>query len=221
VALVALAVVWVLGEVGLQTWQWSRGRGGGRSERASLVVLVVAGLVGGLAATPFRGLLVVPPAVALWSGFGVAAVGVAFRFWSIMVLGRFFRGVVTVQSDHEVVRRGPYRWIRHPSYLGALLGVVGFGLTGGGVAAALVTTAVIGMALAYRIAVEERALRAGLGAAYEEYAATTGRLLPRLRNRSDSSKPATPSCKWPNPPSTPRSGPACSGWRRRWTRAGW
>lgn len=184
VAVLVLAGVWVTGEFGLQVRQWRRGRGGGRSEWASLVVLIAAGSLCGLAATPVRGLLVLPSAVALWAGFALALVGVGFRFWSIVVLGRFFRGVVTVQADHEVVRRGPYRVLRHPSYLGALVGVFGFGLTGGSVAAALVTTAVLGLGLAYRIAVEERALRAGLGAAYDGYAATTGRLLPRLRRRA-------------------------------------
>lgn len=181
VAVLALAGVWLAGEVGLQAWQWRRGRGGGRSEWPSLAVLVLAGLVCGLVAAPVDGLLELPHGAALWTGFALAVVGVAFRFWSIIVLGRFFRGVVTIQRDHEVVRRGPYRVLRHPSYLGALVGVFGFSLTGGSLAAAAVTTAVIGLGLAYRIAVEERALRAGLGAAYEEYAAVTGRLLPRVR----------------------------------------
>jgi protein-S-isoprenylcysteine O-methyltransferase Ste14 len=176
-----LAGVWVAGEVALQVRQWRRGRGGGRAEWGSLVVLVVTASLSGVASAPFRGLLVLPSAVALAVGLGIAVVGVTVRFWSILVLGRFFRGVVTVQADHEVVRTGPYRYVRHPSYLGALVGVLGFGLTGGSVAAAVVMTAVIGVGVAYRIAVEERALRAGLGAAYDEYAATTGRVLPRLR----------------------------------------
>ncbi|GLZ49924.1 protein-S-isoprenylcysteine methyltransferase [Actinomycetospora sp. NBRC 106375] len=177
----ALAVVWLAGEIALQVRQWRRGRGGGRSEWGSLVVLVAAGVAAGIVSAPFRGLLVLPDAVALWLGLAIAVAGIAFRFWSILVLGRFFRGVVTVQADHEVVRRGPYRYLRHPSYLGALVGVLGFGITAGSVAAALVTTAVAGLGVGYRIAVEERALRAGLGSAYDEYAATTGRLLPRLR----------------------------------------
>lgn len=184
VAVLALAGVWLAGELGLQAWQWRRGRGGGRSEWASLVVLIVAGAVSGLVAAPVHGLLPLPSGVARWAGFALALVGTAFRFWSIIMLGRFFRGVVTIQSDHEVVRRGPYRFVRHPSYLGVLVGVLGFSLTGGSVASAAVVAAVLGLGLAYRIAVEERALRAGLGAAYEEYAAVTGRLLPRVRRRA-------------------------------------
>lgn len=205
-AVLVLAGVWIAGEVGLQALQWRRGRGGGRSERASLVVLVVAGSLCGLAARPVQGFLVLPPDVALGAGFALALVGVGFRFWSIVVLGRFFRGVVTIQSDHEVVRRGPYRVLRHPSYLGALVGVLGFGLTGGSVAAAVVMTAVVGLGLAYRIAVEERALRAGLGAAYEEYAATTGRLVPRVRRRA---VPPSPGRSTTTDPS--KTGAAASG----------
>jgi protein-S-isoprenylcysteine O-methyltransferase Ste14 len=178
-----LAGAWVAGEVALQVRQWRRGRGGGRAEWGSLVVLVAAGVLSGVASVPFRDVLVLPRGAALGAGLVIAVAGVALRFWSILVLGRFFRGVVTVQADHEVVRAGPYRYLRHPSYLGALGGVLGFGLTGGSVAAAVVGTAVVGLGVAYRIAVEERALRAGLGEAYVRYAATTGRLLPRWHAR--------------------------------------
>jgi protein-S-isoprenylcysteine O-methyltransferase Ste14 len=179
-----LAGAWVAGEVALQVRQWRRGRGGGRAEWGSLVVLVAAGVLSGVASAPFRDVLVLPRGAALGAGLAIAVAGVALRFWSILVLGRFFRGVVTVQADHEVVRAGPYRHLRHPSYLGALGGVLGFGLTAGSVAAAVVGTAVVGLGVAYRIAVEERALRAGLGEAYVRYAATTGRLLPRWRARA-------------------------------------
>lgn len=183
-AVAVLAGVWLAGEIGLQAWQWRRGRGSGRPEWASLVVLIAAGALCGLAGTPFHHTLELPRTAALWAGFAVALMGVALRFWSIVVLGRFFRGVVTIQADHEVVRRGPYRVVRHPSYLGALVGVFGFGLTGGSIATAAVMTAVLGLGFAYRIAVEERALRAALGVAYEDYMATTGRLLPRVRRRA-------------------------------------
>jgi protein-S-isoprenylcysteine O-methyltransferase Ste14 len=196
VAVLALAGVWLAGETALQVRQWRHGRGGGRTEWLSLLVLVVAGSISGLASAPVRGLLLLPRGVALWLGLGIALLGVGFRFWSILVLGRFFRGVVTIQVDHELVRRGPYRVVRHPAYLGVLVAVFGFDLTAGSVAAAVVVAAVIGLGVAYRVAVEERALRAGLGTAYAEYAATTGRLLPRVRRGDDPVSPA-PRCAAP------------------------
>jgi protein-S-isoprenylcysteine O-methyltransferase Ste14 len=46
----------------------------------------------------------------------------AFTTWAFVV-NRFFSGVVRIQEDrgHEVVNEGPYRMVRHPGYLGALL----------------------------------------------------------------------------------------------------
>jgi protein-S-isoprenylcysteine O-methyltransferase Ste14 len=40
-----------------------------------------------------------------------------------LIENRFFSGVVRIQTDrgHQVVTSGPYRWIRHPGYAGALL----------------------------------------------------------------------------------------------------
>ena len=40
-----------------------------------------------------------------------------------LIENRFFSGVVRIQTDrgHQVVSTGPYRWIRHPGYAGALL----------------------------------------------------------------------------------------------------
>jgi protein-S-isoprenylcysteine O-methyltransferase Ste14 len=178
IAVTALGAAWLAAEIVLQARQWRQGRGGGHSEWTSLVVLVVAGVLVGFVAGPVAGLLRLPQPAALWVGFAVALVGAAFRLWSIVVLGRFFRGVVTVQSDHEVVRRGPYRVLRHPSYLGGLVGAFGFGLATGSIAAAVLITVVLGLAMVYRIVVEERALREGLGRAYEEYAASTSRLVP-------------------------------------------
>ena len=40
-----------------------------------------------------------------------------------LIENRFFSGMVRIQTDrgHQVVTSGPYRWIRHPGYTGALL----------------------------------------------------------------------------------------------------
>src|SRR6476619_3611225 len=57
------------------------------------------------------------------------ALGLAVRWWAIVTLGRFFTVDVVVEKDHELVERGPFRFVRHPSYTGVLLAFAGWALT--------------------------------------------------------------------------------------------
>jgi protein-S-isoprenylcysteine O-methyltransferase Ste14 len=89
--------------------------------------------------------------------------GLATRVWAIAALGGAFRATVEVDPGQAVVSTGPYRWIRHPSYLGLLLIVAGFGLAVGNwlsLAACLVLPL---PALVRRIHVEEAELSLVLG----------------------------------------------------------
>ncbi len=104
--------------------------------------------------------------------------GIAVRLWAIVSLGRFFRGTVHVQEDHQVVRSGPYRWVRHPSYTGVILAVSAFTVMLGSTTSWLVWAGCTAVAFGYRIRVEERFLTQALGSAYTQYAAGTRRLIP-------------------------------------------
>jgi len=106
--------------------------------------------------------------------------GLALRWWSILTLGRFFTVDVALHADHQLVRRGPYRALRHPSYTGALAAFVGVGLVYGSVPGLLVLCVPITLALLWRIRVEERALAERFGAAWERHCERTWRLVPFL-----------------------------------------
>ncbi|MFL6541407.1 MAG: methyltransferase family protein [Chthoniobacterales bacterium] len=106
------------------------------------------------------------------------ASGLALRWWSIIVLGRFFTVDVTIEKDHEVVEAGPYRLVRHPSYTGVLLAFVGWGLSLHNWLALLVLLVPIFAAFAHRMTVEEEALAGALGEHYRAYMGRTKRLLP-------------------------------------------
>jgi len=99
-------------------------------------------------------------------GIAVWLVGIAFRLYSIHVLGRFFTYDVAISKDQHVVEVGPYRWLRHPSYLGGLLAVIGFGMTLTNWLAILLPACCLLAGYAYRIPIEEQALVCGLGPAY-------------------------------------------------------
>ena len=45
--------------------------------------------------------------------------GLALRVWAVLTLGRYFTWFITVHDDHQVIRSGPFRFIRHPAYCGA------------------------------------------------------------------------------------------------------
>jgi protein-S-isoprenylcysteine O-methyltransferase Ste14 len=106
--------------------------------------------------------------------------GLAFRFYAMRVLGRSFTYNVAVQPGQAVIDAGPYRYIRHPSYTGALITLVGLGLALGSWAALLAILLCTGIAYAYRIHVEESALVAVLGEPYKQYMRHTRRLIPFL-----------------------------------------
>jgi protein-S-isoprenylcysteine O-methyltransferase Ste14 len=113
-------------------------------------------------------------------GAALVVAGVAIRMWAVLTLGRWFTTVVRVADDQQVVSNGPYRWVRHPSYLGLLVALAGLGLMLTDWASLAVAVLLPLATLVWRIRVEENALRDGLGAAYGEYAAGRKRLLPGI-----------------------------------------
>ena len=64
---------------------------------------------------------VVPHLAAMaWTAAIVCAIGLAFAIWARVTLGSNWSGVVTLKEGHELVERGPYRFVRHPIYTGML-----------------------------------------------------------------------------------------------------
>ena len=89
------------------------------------------------------------------------AAGIVFRWWAMRVLADYFTVDVSIRPDHRIVRDGPYRLLRHPSYTGALATFYGFALCLGDVVALLVVVVPVTLAFLWRIRVEEE--RAGAG----------------------------------------------------------
>jgi len=104
----------------------------------------------------------------------------ALRQYAMSVLGRHFTFDVAISSGHALVESGPYRYVRHPSYTGALLTLLGFGLALGNWAGLAVALACMALAYTYRITVEEAALSSALGEPYQQYVSRTWRLVPYL-----------------------------------------
>jgi protein-S-isoprenylcysteine O-methyltransferase Ste14 len=183
---VAAALLW--GSIGLWFLSGMRclrraPRGEQRDDRGTavlvIVVMVSAIAVGYALAVGLRG-AVIPNAgwLTLVLGLVLLWTGVAIGEWAAAVLGRFYRPVVAIQENHQVVSAGPYRVVRHPLYSGVLLTMVGIGLAfGNWVSLAVCIVLPLGAYLR-RIAVEERVLEAALGDAYRRYAQGRARLVP-------------------------------------------
>ena len=112
------------------------------------------------------------------AGVALFVIGILLRWYSIIHLGRFFTVDVAIAADHQLVDTGPYRFVRHPSYTGALLAFIGFGLVMRNWASLLLISAPIFIGFLYRINVEERALLGALGERYRAYSTRTKRLIP-------------------------------------------
>jgi len=111
-------------------------------------------------------------------GVIIAIAGGALRYWSIRTLGQFFTLTLQVNQAQQVIRAGPYRWVRHPSYLGGELALLGIGITcGNWVSAALMVTPML-IAHLRRIKIEESMMQNAMGTLWADYARSTSRLIP-------------------------------------------
>jgi protein-S-isoprenylcysteine O-methyltransferase Ste14 len=103
------------------------------------------------------------------AGIVVFVLGSALRWWAILTLGQYFTFEVAVRSTQSVVQSGPYRFVRHPSYTGILIMLLGVGLALTNWASIVVMLVGGLVGLLYRIRVEERALVEALGQPYTDY----------------------------------------------------
>ena len=111
-------------------------------------------------------------------GCGMMIAGMLFRWWSVRVLDRYFTVDVAIREDHQLIRSGPYRVLRHPSYTGSLATFYGFALALGSVWSLVLIVVVVTTAFLWRIRVEERALVSAFPQDYPAYARETKRLIP-------------------------------------------
>jgi protein-S-isoprenylcysteine O-methyltransferase Ste14 len=117
-----------------------------------------------------------------WVGVAVLTAGLAFAIWARVHLGRNWSGTVTVKEGHELIRSGPYAWVRHPIYTGIITAVLGTAIASGTVRAAL-GLAIIIVALQRKLHIEEGFMRHTFPGEYQRYAAAVPALIPFTRLR--------------------------------------
>jgi protein-S-isoprenylcysteine O-methyltransferase Ste14 len=113
------------------------------------------------------------------AGLAIHMASILLALWARRHLGRNWSGAITVKVDHELVRTGPYKLVRHPIY-SAMLGMfVGTALVSGQLHA-LAGLGLIAFAYWRKIRLEEERLRAIFGADYDAYRGKTWGLIPGL-----------------------------------------
>lgn len=127
--------------------------------------------------TDRRDILTIDGDATRYLGLALLVVGGVLRVWPIFVLGNRFSGRVAIQEGHRLETTGFYRYIRHPSYLGVILGTAGWVLVfRSGIGLLLVLLFVL--LLIFRIPAEEALLKSEFGDEYDSYRRRTWRLLP-------------------------------------------
>ena len=113
------------------------------------------------------------------AGLAVELIGLSIAIWARRSLGRNWSGEVSIKVEHQLIRSGPYRFVRHPIYTGLLAMYAGTAVVSG------TWLAVAGFALALfayfrKLRLEEARLREFFGAQYDSYRRDTWALVPGL-----------------------------------------
>jgi protein-S-isoprenylcysteine O-methyltransferase len=114
------------------------------------------------------------------AGIGIFAAGIALRWYAIVYLGRFFTVNVAIAPDHQLIDRGPYRMVRHPSYTGSIAAIAGLGLCLCNSASLVMLLVPTLLVFLRRMRIEEDALTATFGDRYRDYVRRTKRLIPAI-----------------------------------------
>lgn len=178
-----LGAAYGLSEIGLSLFKRSQGgtdATDGGSLRVLWITILASMLLGAVAALLLPQFVVPLTSTVQTAGMVIFFSGIVLRWTAIVWLGRFFTVNVAIAVDQVVVDTGPYRWIRHPSYTGALAAFLGFALSTGNWATIFVIMVPITWAFMRRIQIEEAALMTGLGEPYQAYALRTKRLVPLI-----------------------------------------
>jgi protein-S-isoprenylcysteine O-methyltransferase Ste14 len=112
-------------------------------------------------------------------GVLLTAAGVAFAIWARWHLGANWSAIVSIREQHELIRTGPYRRVRHPIYTGMLQAMAGTALVLGEVRG-LLAFAITLFAFYWKARKEEAWLTREFGETFEAHTKQTGMFLPRV-----------------------------------------
>src|SRR5439155_8499777 len=176
-----LAAIYGLSELYLALTRRSQAQTVSRDRRSLILLwtIIIVSLWFGIPMVRFFPRVTVPcPSGFYLFGFLLFLGDLILRWYSIAYLGRYFTVDVSISAEHKLIDSGPYRHIRHPTYMGALLAFLGLGFCFGNWLSILFLTLPIIAAFLWRIRIEERVLLEPLGQNYGVYVERTKRFIP-------------------------------------------
>jgi protein-S-isoprenylcysteine O-methyltransferase Ste14 len=149
--------------------------------RASYFILLLIGVALILENRSWPGWLLLPllprGPVTYYTGVVLLFAGLGYACWARVVLGENWSADVTIKSGHELIRTGPYRWVRHPIYTGLITALLGGAIAEGEIHSFL-GVALITVSFIRKLRIEERMLRELFGQEYGRYRSETAALIP-------------------------------------------
>lgn len=175
---------WLLSEIILSFAKRSEAKNSSRLDKSSLtflwVVILLSVFIGVFLGVKGIGLIRLRHNLLSILGIVLILIGLLIRWIAIITLGRYFTTNVSILPGHQIVKKGIYKYIRHPSYAGGLVSFLGLGLAFSNWLSIIVIIVPILIVYIYRMRVEERALIQTFGNEYLDYSKTTKRLIPKI-----------------------------------------
>ncbi len=112
-----------------------------------------------------------------WLADGITAAGLLFSLWGRIHLGRYWSGIITLKEGHQLIRTGPYCWVRHPLYTGFLTAVLGSAAMAG-TGDAFLGFAIMFVAYVIKLRREEALLTSQFGDEYRQFQREVFALVP-------------------------------------------
>ena len=113
------------------------------------------------------------------AGILLTAAGIAFAIWARFYLGQNWSSAVSIKVGHQLIRTGPYQWVRHPIYSGLLVALLGTALARGKMIS-LVALPLFFLGFWIKSRMEEQFMRKTFGQEYIDYSQSTGALVPKF-----------------------------------------
>lgn len=113
-------------------------------------------------------------------GIFMILIGVCIRVYSVLLLSKEFTLSVCVGSNQKIMKKGFYKYIRHPAYLGSIISIIGITISFRNIFNIFFSIVVLTIIYGYRIKVEEEALIKNLGEEYIKYKYETKTIIPKI-----------------------------------------